>query len=140
MRLSDVAEEAGVSVGTVQHYFGSREAVLVAAFRQVHAAALRRWHAAARSTADPWARLVAIVDSAIDDRYRERWAVWLDYWTVCQRDARMRRDSAGLHPAWVAPGGCGVDEGGGARGVPPLRAGGGLGRRLIALLGGLALP
>ena len=47
MRLSDVAEEAGVSVGTVQHYFGSREAVLVGAFRHVHASALRRWHAAA---------------------------------------------------------------------------------------------
>jgi AcrR family transcriptional regulator len=139
MRLSDVAQAAGVSIGTVQHYFGSREAVLVAAFRHVHADALRRWHAAAESTDDPWDRLVAIVDSAIDASYRERWAVWLDYWTVSQRDARMRRDSADLHAAWMAPVVRAIDEGTAAGGFRPLGPAEDVADRLIALMDGLAL-
>jgi len=139
MRLSDVAEEAGVSVGTVQHYFGSREAVLVGAFRHVHALALRRWHAAAEGESDPWLRLVAIVDSSIDERYRERWAVWLDYWTLCQRDERMRRDSADLHRAWMAPV-CGAIDDGVAQGIfEPLGSTDDVAERLIALMDGLAL-
>jgi AcrR family transcriptional regulator len=139
MRLSDVAEAAGVSIGTVQHYFGSREAVLVAAFRHVHADALRRWYAAAESTADPWQRLVAIVDSAIDARYRERWAVWLDYWTLSQRDASMRRDSADLHRAWRAPVVQAIDDGSASGEFRPLGPAVDVADRLIALMDGLAL-
>jgi AcrR family transcriptional regulator len=139
MRLSDVAEEAGVSVGTVQHYFGSREAVLVGAFRHVHASALRRWHAAAAGETDPWLRLVAIVDSSIDEHYRERWAVWLDYWTLCQRDERMRRDSADLHRAWMAPVCRAIDDGVADGLFEPLGSTEDVAERLIALMDGLAL-
>ena len=139
MRLSDVAEEAGVSVGTVQHYFGSREAVLVGAFRHVHAVALRRWHAAAAGESDPWLRLVAIIDSAIDERYRERWALWLDYWTLCQRDESMRRDSADLHRAWMAPVCRAIDDGVEEGLFAPLGCTDDVAERLIALMDGLAL-
>jgi AcrR family transcriptional regulator len=139
MRLSDVAEEAGVSVGTVQHYFGSREAVLIAAFRHVHAGALRRWMAAANAERDPWRRMVAIIDSAIDHRYRERWAVWLDYWTLSQRDARMRRDSADLHRAWLAPLCTAIEDGTAAGRFAPLGAVQDVAERLLGLMDGLAL-
>src|SRR5688572_9201006 len=56
-RLSDVAHEAGLSVGTLQHYFGSREAVLAAAFRHMQAASLRRWYATVEGEPDPWRRI-----------------------------------------------------------------------------------
>ncbi len=105
LRLSDVAEEGGFSVGTVQHYFGSREALLDGAFRQMQASSLRRWYAVAGREPDPWRRLTSLFESAsIDnDRFRERWTLWLEFWAMCLRDEAMRRDSGDLHGAWQAP-------------------------------------
>lgn len=139
MRLSDVAEEAGVSVGTLQHYFGSREALLVGAFRYAHASAMRRWYAAAEGESDPWLRLVAIVDSCVDEHYRERWTLWLEFWTLCQRDERMRRDSADQHRAWMAPVCRAIDDGVADGSFEPLAATEDVAERLIALMDGLAL-
>ena len=42
VRYVDVAEEAGVAVGTVQHYFPSRDALLGAAFLEVNSTAVAR--------------------------------------------------------------------------------------------------
>jgi TetR/AcrR family fatty acid metabolism transcriptional regulator len=39
-RVSDIAEEAGVAYGLVYHYFGSKEAVLEAVFRETWQAML----------------------------------------------------------------------------------------------------
>ena len=40
VRYVDVAEEAGVAVGTVQHYFASRDALLGAAFLEANRVAV----------------------------------------------------------------------------------------------------
>ncbi len=104
-RLSDVADEAGLSVGTLQHYFGSREAVLAAAFRHMQAASLRRWYASVDGEPDPWRRIVSLVEgsSVHSDRFRERWALWLEFWGMCLRDPDLRRHSGDLHDAWQSP-------------------------------------
>ena len=58
-------------------------------------ASLRRWYAVAGREPDPWRRLTSLFESAsIDnDRFRERWTLWLEFWTMCLRDEAMRRDS-----------------------------------------------
>ena len=43
LRLADVADEAGVSVGTIQHYFGTRERLLLETFAFETERALERW-------------------------------------------------------------------------------------------------
>jgi len=42
-RFADVAAESGVPVSTLQYYFGSREDLLVAAFRHASGTEIARW-------------------------------------------------------------------------------------------------
>ena len=51
VRYVDVAEEAGVAVGTVQHYFASRDALLGAAFLEANRVAVSRTPARSQSPA-----------------------------------------------------------------------------------------
>jgi AcrR family transcriptional regulator len=141
LRLSDVAEEGGFSVGTVQHYFGSREALLDGAFRQMQAVSLRRWYAVAGREPDPWRRLTSLFESAsIDnDRFRERWTLWLEFWTMCLRDAAMRRDSGDLHGAWQAPLREAIESGIAAGRFDPRCSIDDIVDRALALMDGLAL-
>jgi AcrR family transcriptional regulator len=141
LRLSDVAEEGGFSVGTVQHYFGSREALLDGAFRQMQASSLRRWYVVAGREPDPWRRLTSLFESAsIDnDRFRERWTLWLEFWTMCLRDAAMRRDSGDLHGAWQAPLREAIESGIAAGRFDPRCSIDDVVDRALALMDGLAL-
>ena len=51
MRYVDVAEEAGVAVGTVQHYYASRDQLLGAAFLEANRIAVSNARAVAASLA-----------------------------------------------------------------------------------------
>ena len=141
LRLSDVAEEGGFSVGTVQHYFGSREALLDGAFRHMQATSLRRWYAVAGREPDPWRRLTSLFESAsIDnDRFRERWTLWLEFWAMCLPRRAMRRDSGDLHGAWQAPLREAIESGVTAGRFDPRCSVDDIVDRALALMDGLAL-
>jgi AcrR family transcriptional regulator len=141
MRLSDVADEAGLSVGTLQHYFGSREAVLAAAFQHMQAASLGRWYASVDGETDPWRRIVSLMEGASvgSDRFRERWTLWMEYWAMCLRDAGMRRFSGDLHDAWSAPLLEAIEDGIATKRFRPRVAPRDIADRLISLMDGLAL-
>ena len=140
-RLSDVADEAGLSVGTVQHYFGSREAVLAEAFRHMQETSLKRWHEHVAGESDPWRRIVSLLEGASigGDRFRERWTLWMEFWAMCLRDDDLRRFSGDLHDAWQAPIVQAVAEGVAAGLFHPRAAPTDIADRLIALTDGLAL-
>ena len=91
LRLADVAAEAGVSIGTVQHYFGSRERLLMETFAFERDRAVERWFLAADGSATPWERVLALIDIVLDPpTFRERWTRWLQFWAVSARDPRRR--------------------------------------------------
>ncbi len=60
-RFADVAAESGVPVSTLQYYFGSREDLLVAAFRHASGAEIAALEAEITALDDPWEQLERIV-------------------------------------------------------------------------------
>jgi len=103
LRLADVAEEAGLSVGTVQHYFGTREVLLMETFAFVSQRALDRWLAESDG-ADPWSRIVALVDIVVDPpTFRERWTRWLQFWAAYSRDPKLRPRMGDAYGQWRLP-------------------------------------
>jgi AcrR family transcriptional regulator len=104
LRLADVAREAGVSVGTVQHYFGRRETLLMETFAFVSQRAVDRWVQEDNDGADSWARLVGLVDIVIDPAtFRERWTRWLQFWAAYARDPKLRRRMTAAYEQWRLP-------------------------------------
>jgi AcrR family transcriptional regulator len=106
-RLVDVAEAAGVSVGAIQHHFGSRATLLAAAFRALNDRTHADYQAIARGDTPPLERLVALlrlgVCGADGDELDHEWAVWLEYWSTANRDPRLRAEAADIYEKWREP-------------------------------------
>jgi AcrR family transcriptional regulator len=140
LRLADVAEEAGVSIGTVQHYFGTREALLRETFAHVSNLAVERWLREEQNGADAWTRLVGLVDIILDPAtFRDRWTRWMQFWAAYARDPKLRRRMSKSYEEWRRPFyrvfEAGI-ESGDFRPAIPLDA---LVDRIVALFDGLAI-
>ncbi len=100
VRYSDVADGAGVAVGTVQYYFASRDALLGAAFLETNRAAIANARRiAAEAGDDPWDRLEALVAELAG----ATWAVWLDFWAAARLHAELRAVLEAAYEAWRGP-------------------------------------
>jgi AcrR family transcriptional regulator len=102
-RFADVAAESAVPVSTLQYYFGSREDLLVAAFRHASATEIAALEAELDALDDPWDQLTRIVTRALDG-YRpssaEAGRLWIESWHFGIRDAEMRADTLRDYAAW----------------------------------------
>ncbi len=142
-RFADVAAESGVPVSTLQYYFGSREDLLVAAFRHASGTEIAALEAELAELADPWDRLTRIVTRALGG-YRTEEAgsgrLWIESWHFGIRDAEMRADALRDYGAWrrlVADAvRSGTASGRFAVGPPPER----IAVLTIALVDGVGIP
>jgi AcrR family transcriptional regulator len=102
-RFADVAAESGVPVSTLQYYFGSREDLLVAAFRHASGAEIAALEAEVAALDDPWQQLARIVTDALAG-YQTGAAgsgrLWIESWHFGIRDAEMRADAVRDYGAW----------------------------------------
>jgi AcrR family transcriptional regulator len=102
-RFADVAAESGVPVSTLQYYFGSREDLLVAAFRHASGTEISALEAGLAGLDDPWQQLGHIVASALRG-YQVSAAgsgrLWIESWHFGIRDADMRADALRDYGAW----------------------------------------
>src|SRR6202046_5920687 len=102
-RFADVAAESGVPVSTLQYYFGSREDLLVAAFRHAAGTEIAALGAELAELAAPWDRLTCLVPRALGG-YRTEEAgsgrLWIESWHFGIRDAEMRADALRDYGAW----------------------------------------
>jgi AcrR family transcriptional regulator len=112
-RFADVAAESGVPVSTLQYYFGSREDLLVAAFRHASGTEIAALEADLAAIGDPWQQLSHIVASALRG-YRPGTGpdageaagaagpgrLWIESWHFGIRDAEMRADALRDYGAW----------------------------------------
>jgi AcrR family transcriptional regulator len=101
--VRDVAAAAGVSTGTVVHYFGDKDSVLEAALLdevQSTGLALRAALAGARSA---WERLERLVEASVpaSDEVRDEWRLWLTFWGEATRNERLRAVSERQHHRWT---------------------------------------
>jgi AcrR family transcriptional regulator len=102
-RFADVAAESGVPVSTLQYYFGSREDLLVAAFRHASGTEIAALEADLARTGDPWQQLGHIVTSALRGYQAgaaESGRLWIESWHFGIRDAEMRADALRDYGAW----------------------------------------
>jgi AcrR family transcriptional regulator len=104
LRLRDVADEAGVSIGMLQHYFATREQLGREAFAHVCEDRARRLAASTASAADAWGRVEAYLRDAfawheLADRARS----WIDLAVAAAHDPELRRLSTRSYELWRAP-------------------------------------
>jgi AcrR family transcriptional regulator len=101
--VRDVAETAGVSTGTIVHYFGDKDSMLEAALLgkvQDTGIAFRAALAGAQSAWDRLERLVAASVPDTDD-VRDEWRLWLTFWGEVTRNERLRMVSERQHRRWT---------------------------------------
>lgn len=104
-RFADVAARSAVPVSTLQYYFGSREDLLVAAFRHASGAEIASLESEIAVLADPWERLRRIVLRAIsgyEGESAQAGRLWIESWHFGIRDPEMRADTLRDYAAWRA--------------------------------------
>jgi AcrR family transcriptional regulator len=105
-RLSDVAEEASVSIGSIQHHFASRDELLTSTFEMINDTSLARWAALGDAHDDPPRRLRSLLEFAALARpeWREEdWAIWIEFWALAHRAPRFRDQYDQIYSRWRAP-------------------------------------
>jgi AcrR family transcriptional regulator len=103
LRFTDVAEATGVPVSSLQYAFGTRDQLVREVLRAGVAEELQRMEAAVDGELDPWKRIETFVRLGIsidDDRRREGWLLWIEYWRAASRDPELRQESAGMSRQW----------------------------------------
>jgi AcrR family transcriptional regulator len=104
MRLRDVAQEAGVSIGLLQHYFETREQLGREAFAAVCGARARSVADQAENDGPAWIRLQRMLEHAFEpEGIRERASTWLDLCASASRDDELRQEAVRVQDVWRAP-------------------------------------
>ncbi len=109
-RLRDVGEEAGVSIGTVQHYFDTRDRLVAELFEWSAARRLDAWLSAASAGGDPWTRLSALLDAALAEPLLWRSRIWVEFCAMA-RDEELRGKLGHFYDAWRPPFQDAIEEG-----------------------------
>jgi AcrR family transcriptional regulator len=138
-----VAAESGVPVSTLQYYFGSREDLLVAAFRHASGTEIAALEADLAGIDDPWQQLGHIVTSALRG-YQAAAAgsgrLWIESWHFGIRDAEMRADTLQDYGAWRRLVADVVRRGTDAGRFAPRMSPGRIALLTIALVDGVGIP
>jgi len=101
VRLRDVARAAGVSVGSLQYYFDSRDELIRAAFDQHARDVVDLVGLAGDASATPPARLAAVIEAAVlRPDLRRSAALWMEFVTAGLHDAQLRALLEGAYEAW----------------------------------------
>jgi AcrR family transcriptional regulator len=101
--MRDIAEMAGVSVGTVAHYFHDKETVLQAALLDKIQDTGITFRAALTGAHSAWERLERLVEASLpaSDEVRDEWHLWLTFWGEAARNERLRAVSERQHQRWT---------------------------------------
>jgi len=136
--LAEMAREAGVSIGTLQHYFGSRDALIAAAFRAVNATEAERARALVAERDDPREQLEAVLDGIVGQEAAD-WLLWSEFWSSNARSSSMHDQTSGIYEVWEELIEAVIAEGT-RRGVfRPVRPAAEVGHRLVTYGDGLAV-
>lgn len=101
-RYADVGEAAGVPVTTLQHAFGSLQAMLlesVATAAASEIAILRELSHDSRLS--PWERIQEFIAGAVHPpNDPDSWLVWLEFWRLAGRDAEIGAQAGEIYEQW----------------------------------------
>jgi AcrR family transcriptional regulator len=109
VRLRDIAQRAGVSIGLIQHHFGSRDELLGEAFEQHCAQLLEEL---ADSEPDPWLRIVSLVDRLAESPVLgTRALLWAEFCASAARRPELRPHLRRVYMEWRTVIGDAIAEG-----------------------------
>lgn len=104
-RISDIAEQAGVSPGLILYYFDSKDRLLAEALTFANDQFYLRTSREIRrlpSAVDQLRRLVELSIPGYLPEYGrlDEWALWIEVWVRALRDAEMAKDREVLDDRW----------------------------------------
>lgn len=104
-KLKDIATEAKVSLGMVQHYFRTRDELMAGAFETMMSLSARNWEALGRSAPDPLVHLCAGLRLHVysSTPFAQRWGFWVELWSVARRDSALARTAHAVYAQWTRP-------------------------------------
>ena len=105
-RLVDVARAAKVSTGLIQHYFSSRDELLSETLEFCTDRWLASWEEMASNESDPTKRLLVLLRMAsfeMEGWHEVQWRIWIEFWSLCDRDPVFRAQYAGLYDRFRGP-------------------------------------
>jgi AcrR family transcriptional regulator len=103
VRVADIAEHAGMSVGHVTYYFPSKAGLLIRAIQHSEERLRQQIDEAVAGIADPWQRLDRLVDLAASNGAGDAgWVLWFEAWANAGRDPELAVAQAQLDARWRA--------------------------------------
>lgn len=101
-RLSDIATEAGVSVGLLQHYFGARDTLIREAFEVAVVGSFEEQFKTHRSHDDPWQRIVSVLTELVSPAKPVKEARnWLDLCAAAAREPDLQPTVLEVQQRWI---------------------------------------
>jgi AcrR family transcriptional regulator len=138
-RVSDIAEEAGTSTGTIHYYFASKQEILVEALRWASDRLFARLPREDGSGAT--ARLAALLDLAIPyprpKARRDEYVLWIEMWTLVLHSREQLPALEELSARWRSFFFDVIRDGAAASEFAPVSSADEVAERLIALVDGL---
>lgn len=119
VRLRDIARRAGVSVGLIQHYFDSREALLLETMSEASMRRAQEWAQLGAGFSDPTARVRALLRGSVGDR--QRCIMWMTMCSASTRHPEVLSHVAIVYDAWRASLGEALQDGIDAGAFAPVR-------------------
>ncbi|MCD7101290.1 TetR/AcrR family transcriptional regulator [Pseudoclavibacter sp. 13-3] len=103
-RFQDVAASADVSIGTVQHYFGSRDDLIDAALSAHTLATISEIWSTIPEAGDPWQGLVSLLHGyRVSGDIRQRARIWISLSNSAMNNPRHRTLLESLYFEWGRP-------------------------------------
>jgi AcrR family transcriptional regulator len=103
VRVTDVAQRAGVAPGHVTYYFHSKDELLMRAVRQIEDEDLEQMRNEIHVIADPWERVMRLAELVLAKGQGDSdWVVWFDVWSKAVRDELVAVQGAQMEASWRA--------------------------------------
>ena len=104
-RISDIAEEAGVSPGLILYYFESKDRLLAEALTFANDQFYLRTSREIRRIPSARDQLRRVIDLSVPGFLPEygrldEWALWIEVWVRALRDPEMAKDREALDQRW----------------------------------------
>ena len=101
-RMRDVASAADVSLGTLTYHFAGVDDLLASVIQTEDLEFLQPVIDRALAAETGRAGLRCLVEGLLNQepRTREHWVVWMDFWTLANRDSRYGRWQDGAYATW----------------------------------------
>lgn len=104
-RLADIAEVAGLSLGSIQHYFRKRDQLVTETFRSLIELSGAIWRHVSRTESDPLRRLFALLRLQASGwaPFERRWTFWFEFWGAARRIDELKAHVSEIYASWQWP-------------------------------------